>query len=292
LHAGIQSCGLRAQFLELSFDLFDIPFQPPHEALGLASQRRHGETFGLLALRHEDFQHLHPAPDQFGQLLFAFGAGCRGFRLQGLAISGEDGGINVIGLGPLAGGTGEVPDAGGVQDADGDIGGMQCGDHVAFITTRGFADDMDDGLGRQEFQQPAVARGGVRQIVDTTGEVELQVQLGNIQARVDSGHRVLSPSCKCELALVGRSINGSSLGHRHERLRLPAHLATGQCQKAASSSAPLSCRLQAAGQSHLPKPLLTDKGRGKFRYKKDAMREDVKHFSTQRRKDATALGMA
>jgi hypothetical protein len=97
--------------------------------------------------------------------------------------------------------------------------------------------------------------------------VELQVKLGNIQARVDSGHSVLAHSCKCELALVGRSINGSSLGHRHERSRLPAHLAKSQCQRVTNSSAPLSCRLQAAGQSHLPMPLLPDKVRGKFRYK-------------------------
>ena len=113
-----------------------------------------------------------------------------------------------------------------------------------------------------------MAGGGVGQVVDPTGEVELQVKLGNIQARVDSGHSVLAHSCKCELALVGRSINGSSLGHRHERFRLPAHLVNSQCQKVTNSSAPLSCRLQAAGQSHLPKPLATDKGRWKFRYKK------------------------
>ncbi len=36
--------------------------------------------------------------------------------------------------------------------------------------------------------------------------------------------------------------------------------------------APLSCRLQAAGQSHLPKPLFTDKVRWKFRYKKAGLR--------------------
>ena len=103
---------------------------------------------------------------------------------------------------------------------------------------------------------------------DPTGEVKLQVKLGNIQARIDSGHSVLALSCKCEQALVGRSINGSSLGHRHEWLRLPTHLAINQCQRITNSFAPLSCRLQAAGQSHLPKPLLIDKVRRKFRYKR------------------------
>ena len=78
-----------------------VPFEPPHEALGLATQGRHGEAFGLLALGDEDFHDLHAAADQFGQLLFLFGAGRGGFGLQGLARSGEDRRINVIGLGPL-----------------------------------------------------------------------------------------------------------------------------------------------------------------------------------------------
>ncbi len=193
--------------------------------------------------------------------------GGRGFGLQGLAVSREDGRINVIGLGPLAGGAREMADSGGVQNTDGHIAFMQCSDNVAFVTTGGFADDVDAGLGSQEFKQAAMTGGGVGQVVDTTGGVKLQVQLGNIQARVDSGHSVLAPSCKCELALAGRSINGSSLGHRHERLRLLTHLVTDQCQRVTNSSAPLSCRLQAAGESHLPKPSLPDKGRGKFRYK-------------------------
>ena len=200
----------------------------------------------------EDFQDLDPAADQFGQLLFLFGAGRGGFGLQRLAIGGQDGGINVIGLGALAGGAREVPDAGGVQDADGHIGFMQCCDDVTFVTAGGFTDDVSTGVSGQEFKQPAMTGGGVGQVVDATGEVELQVKLGNIQARVDSGHSVLAHSCKCELALVGRSINGSSLGHRHERFRLPAHLVSDQCQKVTNSSAPLpsACRRKAVPSSH------------------------------------------
>jgi hypothetical protein len=270
LHTGIQDGGLRAQGFELFFDLRHVPFEPPHEALGLAAQGGHGEAFGLLPLGDEDFQDLHPAADQFGQLLFLFRAGRGGFGLQRLAVGGQDGGINVIGLGPLTGGPGEVADTGGVQDADGHFGFMQCGDDVAFVTAGGFTDDVNASLRGEEFKQPAMTGGGVGQVVDPTGEVKLQVKLGNVQARVDSSHSVLAHSCKCELALAGRSINGSSLGHRHERFRLPAHLAKSQCQKVTNSSAPLSCRLQAAGQSHLPKPLFTDKVRWKFRYKKVA----------------------
>jgi hypothetical protein len=111
--------------------------------------------------------------------------------------------------------------------------------------------------------------------VGTTRQMKLQVELGNIQAGIDSSHSVLAHSCKCELALVGRSINGSSLGHRHERLRLPTHLVNSQCQRATNSSAPLSCRLQAAGQSHLPHPIFPDKDRWKTRYKRVGVRASV-----------------
>src|ERR1017187_4430778 len=149
------------------------------------------------------------------------------------------------------------------------MGFMQRRDDVAFVTAGGFADDVNPGLGGQEFEQSALTGGGVGQVVDTTGQMELQVKLGNIQADIDSGHSVLAHSCKYELALVGRSINGSSLGHRHERLWLLTHMANGQCQRVTSSSAPLSCRLQAAGQSHLPSPSVPGKVRWKFRYKRE-----------------------
>jgi len=88
--------------------LCHVPFQSVHEALDLAAQGRQGEPSGLLALGGEDFQHLHPAADQLGQLLFRFGAGRGGFGLQRLAAGGQDGGIKGIGLGALAGGAGEV----------------------------------------------------------------------------------------------------------------------------------------------------------------------------------------
>jgi len=97
--------------LELSFDLFQIPFQATHKALRLTLQGWHGEAFGLLPLRDEDFQYLKPTADQFGELLFAFGAGGGGFGLQGLAVGGQDGSIKVIGLGALASGPCEVPNS-------------------------------------------------------------------------------------------------------------------------------------------------------------------------------------
>jgi hypothetical protein len=104
-------------------------------------------------------------------------------------------------------------------------------------------------------------------------QMKLQVLLGNIQATINSGHSVLAHSCKYELAVEGRSINGSSLGHRDGRLMLPADLAKSQCQRASNSSAPLSCRLQAAGQFPLTKSSFQDKVRGNRRYKRAGVRE-------------------
>lgn len=120
-----------------------IALEPAPEALGLVRRLPdwHGESFGLLPLADEDFQHLHPAANQFGQLLFEFGARCRGFGLQGLAVGGQDGSINVIGLGALAGGAREVADAVRQLPDDGHAGFMQCRDNVAFVTAGGFADD-------------------------------------------------------------------------------------------------------------------------------------------------------
>src|SRR5579859_1641651 len=272
LHPFIQPRRLRAQFLELDFNLRQIPFQTADQALSLTPQGWQGEPLGLESLGDEDFEHLYPTADQFGQLLFLWGTWCGRLGKQCLTVGRQDGGVNGIGLGALAGGAGEVPDTGGVQDADRNLGFMQCRDNVAFVTAGGFTDDLDSGLGGQKFQQPPVAGGGVGQVVEATGQVKLQVKLGNIQAGVDSGHSVLAHSCKCERALVGRSINGSSLGHRHERLRLPAHLAKSQCQRTTNSSAPLPSGLQAGRRSHLPIRSVPDKDRWKGRYKRAGVR--------------------
>jgi hypothetical protein len=277
----IQGDGLGAQFVELGLDLFEVAFQTPHQALRLPTQNGQRKPLGLLTLGDQDFQQLYTAADQFGQLLFLFGAGRGGFGLQGPAIFGEERRIDRVGLGALAGGPGEMPDPGGVEHADRKISLLQCGNHFAFVAASGLTNQVDGVVVGEELQEPAVARRGVGQIVATTGQMELQVLLGNIQARIKSGHGVLAHSCKYELALIGRSINGSSLGHRDGRLLLPAHLVKSQCQRVTSSSAPLSCRLQAAGQFPLPKPSFQDKCRGNLRYKRAGVRVSVNLISSR-----------
>ena len=272
LDAFIEGRGVGAQFAELVFNLFQIAFQPTHEALSLPTQGRQSESFSLLTLCDQEVEQLHPATDQFGELLFQLGARRGGFGLQDPTIFSEEGRIDMIGLGALAGGTGEVPDPGGVQDTDRNVGLLQCGDDLAFVAAGGFTGDVNGVVTLEEFHEPPVGGRSVGQVMKTTGQMELQVLLGNIQARINSGHSVLAHSCKYELASTGRSINGSSLGHRDGRLLLPADLAKSQCQRVTNSPAPLSCRLQAAGQLPLPKPLFQDKRRGNLRYKRAGVR--------------------
>ncbi len=263
---------LLAESLKFFFDLLQICFQTTQQAFSLTAQAGEEELLGLLPLRHEQFQQLSAAANQFAQLLFHCRASRRGLGLQGPAISREHGGIDAIGFGALALSPGKVPNPGWIQNADGNASLLQYRDDVALVTAGGFTDDLGTGMSRQEFKEAAMAGGGLRQIVNAIHQVELQVKLGNIQARVDSGNSVLAHSCIYELAFEGRSINGSSLGHRSERFWLPTHLVKNQCQRATNSSAPLPSRLQAGRQIHLPIQLAPDKDRWKGRYKRAGVR--------------------
>jgi hypothetical protein len=252
---------LCAQFLELLLDLLQRSFQMTQQAFGLAAQGGQGEAVGLLALGHHHLQKLFAAADQFAQVLLAPGTGRGGRRSQRLAVIAQNPGIERIGFGTLALGASESTHTGRVEDADGEGGLMQGLEEVALITTGGFTDDVNPWDFGQEFKQSAMAGRSVGQIVKTTGQVELQVKLGNIQARIDSRHSVLAHSCKYELAFEGRSVNGSSLGHRSERFWLPTRLDKGQRQRTTNSSAPLPSRLQAGRQFHLPIHTFPDKDR-------------------------------
>ena len=267
LHPPIQDRDLRAEFLELFLDLFQCRFQMTHQTLGLAAQAAQSEAIGLLSLGDQHFQELFAATDQFGQLLLVLGTRGSGFGVEGLAIIGQNLGIEGIGFGALALGTSEKPDASRVKDADGDGGLVQGRDQFAFITAGGFTDDLDSRDFGQEFKQSAIAGVGVGQVMEATGQVKLQVKLGNIQADIDSSHCVLAHSCKYELALVSRSINGSSLGHRSQRFWLPHALGENPTPGVTNSVALLPFGLQAERQFHLPIGQTPDKDRRNCRYK-------------------------
>src|SRR6202000_3301620 len=182
LNTRLQARSLLAQFLELAFDVGHCAFEPAHQALGLASQCRQGESFDLLALGDEDLQNLNPAANQFGKLLLLLRAGCRGFGAQVGAVIRKDRGVESIRFGALPKGAGKVPDAGGIKHTDRDAGGVQSGDDFPLITAGGFANHLAGGMGLEKLEGFAVARGGVGQVMETTCQMELQVLLGNIQA--------------------------------------------------------------------------------------------------------------
>ena len=78
---------------------------------------------------------------------------------------GEDGGINGIGLGPLALGAGEVADPAGFQNADGNVGGLERPDDRLFIAAGGFANDLRFGMSPQQFEQLGMTFGVIGQRV-------------------------------------------------------------------------------------------------------------------------------
>jgi len=213
LETFLQNRGLFAQLAQEGLDLSQITFQSADQALRLAAQSRDLQTISLLALSDQQFEQLDSSTDQFGQVLIQRRAGHGGLRPQRHAVVGKHSGIDPVGLGALALSPGEMAKAGRVKDAQGNSCLMQCGDHLSFIATGGFTDDLDCRVRCQQFEQLAVAGSGIRQVVETTGQMELEVRLGDIQASVDNSRSVRAHSCKYELAAVGRSINGSSCGH-------------------------------------------------------------------------------
>jgi hypothetical protein len=74
-------------------------------------------------------------------------------RCEGLAKGGEHGGINRISFGEFAGGAGELADAGGIEDADGNGGGVERGDARPLITAGGFTDNMAARDGGETFDR-------------------------------------------------------------------------------------------------------------------------------------------
>jgi hypothetical protein len=108
-----------------------------------------------------------------------------GRRLERRAVGGQHGGVNGIGLGALALGAGEVAHPPGFDNADRDARGVEDAHDGLFITAGGFANEVDVGMRPQMFEQLGVAFGIIGQEVKTACEMELQRELGNVQADVE-----------------------------------------------------------------------------------------------------------
>ncbi len=167
-----------------------------------------------------------------GQLLLLDRSRLSGSGFEGLAIFRQDGSINRVGFGALALSASKVTNPGRLQNADRDASGLQRADHALFITSGGFADDLNLGIGAQEFKKLSVALCIISQGVEAIGQMKLQRELGNVQADIEDGGVVLTHTCKIRATIMcccraqatvrvwdnGRARNRLQDASRHRRM--------------------------------------------------------------------------
>jgi len=84
-----------------------------------------------------------------------------------------------------------------------------------FVTAGGFANDVRMGMTAQAFEELGVTFGVIGQEVETAREMQLQSELGNVEAGIQDVGIVLTHTCGIRATMVFRlscSSNGSSLG--------------------------------------------------------------------------------
>jgi hypothetical protein len=202
--------------------LVDLFFQQLEELPVLADAERIRVMIGPVGFHGAGVDELPAALGHICQLPLLGRKARRRGGLEGGAIAGQDGGIDGIGLGALTLGAGEVPDAGGFDNAHGDVRGLQRLDDRLFVAARGFANDMRPGMAAQQFEELGMAFGIIGQGVETAGEVELQRKLGNIKAAMED-RNVLTHTCKDtspgdrEVAVLKQRFEFRTMGTRKTR---------------------------------------------------------------------------
>ena len=207
--------------------LFDLFFQRLLELAGLAHTERIGVMLGAIVFGGAGVDELSAALRHIGQLLLLGRYRRCGNRLEGGTVVSEDGGVNGVGFGALALGAGEVPDTARFNNAHRDVRCLEGAHDGLFVAAGRFANDMRTGLGAQEFEELGVALTVIGQGIKTTRKMELQRELGNIEADMEDGGVVLTHTCK-NTSPGDRwspcSSNGSSLGQwaraKHARGRI------------------------------------------------------------------------
>jgi hypothetical protein len=195
--------------------LVDLFFEGFLELAGLADTEGIGVMLGAIVFGGTGVDELAAALGHIGQPLLV-GRNCwRGRGLERGAITGEDGAINRVGFGALALGAGEIADPARFDNAHRDVRSLQSTHDRLFVAAGGFADDVGAWLGSEEFEDLGVTFRVIGQGVETTGQMELQRKLGNIEADMEDGSVVLTHTCKDTSPGDWRSpcsSNGSSLG--------------------------------------------------------------------------------
>ena len=140
---------------------------------------------GMVAFHRQHLEELAAALGEAGQLLLLGRGRGGGRRLERRAVGGQHGSVNRIGLGALALGAGEITNPPSFDNADRDVCGVEDAHDRLFVTTGGFANEVDVGMRSQMFEQLGVTFGIIGQEVKTACEMELQRGLGNVEADME-----------------------------------------------------------------------------------------------------------
>ena len=183
--------------------LFNLFFQKAAQLPVLAAAEGVSVMFGVIAFDHHQANQLLSPLGPVCQLLLLRRRCQRGCRGKGFAIFGQDGRINGIGFGALALGPGEVTHTARFEDTHRKACGLEHTHDRLFITASGFANDLSVGISPQAFEELGVTFGIIGQGMEMAGQMELQRELGNVQANIEDRCIVLTHTCRIRATIMG-----------------------------------------------------------------------------------------
>jgi len=160
-------------------------------ALQLAAHGGMGQMFEAVVFGSADLLELLAAGNQFGQLALgqAGRGGCGG--LEAPPEVGQDRGIEAVGFGEMALGAREIAHVTGIDDSDGESGGLEGGAGGAFIAAGGFTDDLERTERAQPTQQGALAGSVIGELphlwARRTWDMQVEGGFGDIHSDIDEG---------------------------------------------------------------------------------------------------------
>jgi hypothetical protein len=160
------------------------------EALGHPDDERVAVMLGTVVLLNDKADDLLATANQLGEALGGGGGLWGERRVDDAAILGEDGGVESVGLGQEALGAGEVADAARVEEAEGDLGGMEGGREVVLIAAGGLAEDVDGARDAVEKSAESLEACGIvaeDAAWDPGVRTEVEGVFGDIDADVGRG---------------------------------------------------------------------------------------------------------
>jgi len=184
-------------------------------------------VLGAIAFGNACLDELPAARGQFGQALLLLGGCWCGGGLHRLGESRKHSSVDGIGFGALPLGAGEVAYPACFQDGNQDVGGMENAHDRLFVAASGFTDDMNLGMGTEEFKEFGMTLGIIGEEEETALKMKLQRGLGNIEADVEDDGVVLTHTCDNASRVCveqTRSSNGSSLDQRADVERAPRRI--------------------------------------------------------------------